>query len=297
MSQVTYKSEKVSKKRVYYTGGDTLQEGYCLSYDRDYGTASASEIARAYRVEKPAAANLKYFAGVVAEEDSGKTGPCWVSVIEPQPNPGRLVKVYTDQDCTLGTTKLAVQNASYAAGAAGSSNVTVATAMQTVDRSETNGTVLAQLEGASSIEVDVAAAVSQTQQTLTAATGSTTGGTHALQGAALAAPTGSTTGGTHTLQAAALTAPIGSTTGGTHAMSDITGVGGTCGGAAGQNIENNFKILTAEVDNLRNDFKRVVTEVNALRDDLKRVVAEINAAKTDVVGMLTALKNANLMAS
>lgn len=173
MSQVTYKSEKVSKKRVYYTGSDQLLEGYALCYDRDYGTASESDIARAYRAEKPATANLKYFAGVVSEEDSGRTGPCWVTIVEPEANPGRLVKVYTDQDCTLGTTQLAVKDADYALGAAGASTVTVATAMQTVDRSSTDGLCLAQLEGAGSVEVDVAAAVTATQSTITDNSGGT----------------------------------------------------------------------------------------------------------------------------
>ncbi len=173
MSQVTYESETISKKRVYYTGSDTLAEGYLLCYDRDYGTASDADIARAYRVEKPATANLKYFAGVVDAECAGRTGPGWISIIEPRPNPGCLVNVHTDQNCTLGTTKLAAKNASYAAGAAAATTVMIATAIQTVDRSSTNGVVLAQLEGASSVEVDSAANVA----VLTDSTSGTTDGT------------------------------------------------------------------------------------------------------------------------
>lgn len=175
MSQVTYKSEKVSPRRVYYTGSDTLLEGYCLCYDRDYGTAAAEEVARAYRVEKPDATNLKYFAGVVSDEDAGRTGPCWVTILEPQPCPGRLVNVYTNLNCTLGATLLAVGAGSYAAVAAGANAVTVATAMQTIDRSGAAGVALAQLEGASSIEVDAAACVAQTQDALTDNTAGTAG--------------------------------------------------------------------------------------------------------------------------
>jgi len=270
MSQVTYKSEKVSKKRVYYTGGDQLLEGYCLCYDRDNGTASDSDISRAYRVEKPATANLKYFAGVVSEEDSGRTGPCWITIVEPEPCPGRLVNVYTDQDCTLGTTKLAVKDASYAAGAVGASNVTVATAMQTVDRSSTNGIVLAQMEGASSIEVDVAAAVSS----LTDSTGGTTGGSTTLDDT-LSAQTSS----------ASLAKPTGGTTGGTFALDNIPGTGYSAGEVA--NIEDNFTKLVDFVNALRTDQAGIVTAVN---DNF----ADVNAQLDNI---LTALKNANLMAS
>ena len=69
-------------------------------------------------------------------KDSGK------QVIEPQANPGRLAMVHTTLNCTLGATALAVQSGSYAAGAAGASTVTIATAMQTINRSGTAGTVL-----------------------------------------------------------------------------------------------------------------------------------------------------------
>lgn len=269
MTQVTYKSEKISTKRVYFTGSDMLGEGYCLCYNRDStttgGSAGAADIARAYEVEKPAADNLKYFAGVLGADDAGKTGPCWITIIEPQPNPGRLVKVHTDQNCTLGTTKLAVQSNSYAAGAAGASNVTVATAMQTVDRSGANGTVLAQLEGASSIEVDVAAAVTGTQQTLSA-------------------PAGSTAGGTHTLQTAGLsTGVMGGTLGAGSSAVIFDDVAGGSWGEGKEPIENNFTKLANQITNIRNDFARLVTEVNSTR--------------TDVAAILAALKNANLMAS
>jgi hypothetical protein len=264
MSQVTYQSEKIATKRVYYTGGDALQEGALLCYDRDStstgGSAGAADPARAYEVEKPAEGNLKYFAGVVGLEDAGKTGPCWVSVIEPQPNPGRLVMMLTDQNCTLGATRLAAAAGSYAAGAAGPSSVAVATAMQTADRSGTPGTVLAQLEGASSIETDVAAAVAAGQLSLVKPAGSTTGGTAQLASANCAKPSGGTTGGTAAFETC------------------LTGL--TAAGSAAH-INNNFTKVSAQISNIRGDFARLVKEVNA--------------ARTDVAAILTALKNANLM--
>jgi Skp family chaperone for outer membrane proteins len=263
MTQVTYKSEKIATKRVYYTGQDVLGEGYCLCYNRDAGTASEADLARAYEVEKPATGNLQYFAGVVAAEDAGRAGPCWISIIEPQPNPGRLVKLHTDQDCTLGSTKLAVQDGSYAAGAAGPSAVAVATAMQTIDRSgEGNaGTVLAQLEGASSVQIDVAAAVSPAQAALTKATGSTTGGTHTLQTAALT------------------TTAMGGTTGGTVSLENVTG------------------LTAAPTGQLENNFAKFAGQLVNIRKDLAKLVTELNAAKIDVAAVITAMKNANLMAS
>ena len=138
--------ERISTKRMYYIGSDVLREGYLLCYQQ-HPDQETQDLARGYDVEKPAQDNLKYFAGVVGPEDAGKAGPCWISLIEPQPNPGRLVMLHTDQNCILGTTRLAASAGSYAAGAVGASSVAVATAMQTANRSGTAGTVLAQLEG------------------------------------------------------------------------------------------------------------------------------------------------------
>jgi len=134
----------VETKRVYYEGSDTLQEGYALCYNFNYGTASAADTARLMRVEKPATANLEYFAGVVHPDSAGKTGPCYVTIIVPSVQ-GEAANVHTDQNCTLGTTELAAQDGSYALGAAGAGAPAVAKALQTVDRSVTNGLVFARL--------------------------------------------------------------------------------------------------------------------------------------------------------
>ncbi len=229
MTQVSYLNEITSPRRVYYTGPDTLGEGYCLCYDRDYGLAASDEIARAYRVEKPAEGNLKYFAGIVGDQDAGKTGPCWVTIVEPRPCPGRLVNIYTDQDCALGVTRLAVQAGSYAAGAAAGNAVTVATAMQTANRSGETGLVLAQLEGALGLGLDAAAAVTQTQ---TATTDSSTG-------------------------------------------------------AAGDEL---VALAGGGLDALSN------AEAAKINSNLASISRQLNRAKADVAAILTALKNANLMA-
>jgi hypothetical protein len=183
MTDVTYSSEPLSRKRVYYIGTDVLQEGYCLCYDRDSNTGSSAggaDVARAVEVEKPAGDNLKYFAGVLADTDAGKTGPCWIDLVEPSAT-GRLVKVFTDQNCTILTTRLALAAGTYAATAAGAATVTIATAMQTINRSAASGTVLAQLGHFSGQE---AATVTATQTPLTKPTGGTTGGTGGLDAAA-----------------------------------------------------------------------------------------------------------------
>lgn len=279
MTQVTYNSEKVSKKRVYYTGSDTLGEGYCLCYDRDYGTASEADIDRAVRVEKPAAGNLRHFAGVVAAEDAGRTGPCWVTVVEPQPNPGRLVAVHTDQACVLGTTALAVTADSYAAGAPGADAPAIATAFQTVDRGGTAGVVLAQLEGVSRLGTDPAAGVSQSQAALTDSTGGTNAGT---LGDVLAAQSSS----------GDLAAPIGATTGGTFALEDIASSGYSVGSVA--QIENNFTRLVGFAQALQSDQAALAAAVN---NNLHGVNDKLEQVRTDVAALLTALKNANLMAS
>jgi len=227
--QVTYRSEKLSTKMVYYTGGDTLQEGYALCYDRDAGTAGEADGARAYQAEKPAAGNLKHFAGVVHPSSAGKTGPCWVKVIVPESR-GVLCNVHADQDCTRLVTRLAVQAGSYALGAAGADSVAVATAAQTVDRSSDPGCVQAVLEGAGGpAATDAAAAVSQTQSALTGATGTADG-----------------------------------------ALEEVVGTSaGDLGAAQAESINNNFK----------------------------EVHLKLEAVRADLAAVLTALKNANLMAS
>ena len=150
-----YEGELVDRKRVYYTGADQLTMGYVLCFDADLGTAGDFERTRAMHVEKPTAANAKNFAGVVAPESSGKTGPAYIDLFVPIAR-GQKVNIFTDASVTVDVTNLYVQPGSYAAGAAGV--VYIGRAMQTVDRSTTNGTAQTLLTGPS-IDAEAAQSV------------------------------------------------------------------------------------------------------------------------------------------
>ena len=143
--QATYQQDKLAKKRVYYTGTDTLLAGYALCYDRDNITATdvngdalaltSASYGRFLWVEKPAVGNLNDFAGIVCP-GSGGTGPCWVDIFEPN---GHVLEPFVEESCTAETTLLCVKPASYILGGMGEGPV-VGRALQTVDRSSTNGT-------------------------------------------------------------------------------------------------------------------------------------------------------------
>ncbi len=146
MGQGLYRTEKESLKTVRYTGTDTIKRGYALCYDRDTITApdgSGTSIAatesswgRHGHVEKPASGNLHNFAGIVADARQ-KTGPCLVSIIEPEAI-ARSMQVFTSANCTMDTTILTVVPGSYELGVAGE-GVVVGRALQTIDRSSTSG--------------------------------------------------------------------------------------------------------------------------------------------------------------
>ena len=151
--------------RVYYEGSDTLYEGYALCYNYDTTdnwmgksaadlTVESATTAEGYqnegkfiRVEKPATANLQWFAGVVAGNAGGITGPCALDIYVPN---GAIVPVRSKISSTVGKHALAIQNAQYYLGnpAAGNTNGAgryVAVAEETVDRSSTEGLCLARL--------------------------------------------------------------------------------------------------------------------------------------------------------
>ena len=173
MAQVTYNTEKVSKKRVYYTGTDTLYEGYPLCYDWDTTTGGSdgeSNPKRVLRVEQPKAANMDMLAGVVASGHGGKKGPCWLDIIEPDNWPtGRLVRAWTDVNCTQQATRLGLVGDTWALQAASSSNPMVATSMETTNRSGVAGAVDVLFAGAGYVE--------KFTQSVPALTGATTGQT------------------------------------------------------------------------------------------------------------------------
>lgn len=145
-------ADQVELKEVLYTGSDALQRGYLVCYDRDNSTATnaagtalaatAESFARVFYVEKPAAGNVQWFAGVVAQAYPAQTGGQHILIEVPT---GKVTQVYTSASCTINTTLLSVTPGSYAAGAG--TGPVIGMALQTVDRSSTNGVVQAKLDG------------------------------------------------------------------------------------------------------------------------------------------------------
>lgn len=146
----SYRTEpNLAHERVYFTGTDTLYEGYALCKDYDSATAqdpaATTEAVTAWgsgrfqKVEKPATANLPFFAGYVAPSSAGKTGPCWIDIIPHQPQ--KFINAHVYVSCVVGTTALALQAGQYYLVATFRSDpAAVAVAEQTVDRSGTAGT-------------------------------------------------------------------------------------------------------------------------------------------------------------
>ena len=131
---------------MYYTGSDTLKEGYCLCYDIDTTTVDAATLtsdARGFYVEKPSATNVRFFAGVVAAQSDGVTGPACIDIIDISDR-NMSANVWTEENCTIGTTVLSVKPASYAAGSS-LEGPAIGIATQTIDRSSTNGVAQAKL--------------------------------------------------------------------------------------------------------------------------------------------------------
>ncbi len=146
--QVTFKTEKIKTKAVYFTGTDTLKAGYALCYDRaDIAALGGDAVAiplttsswgRHTFVVKPASGNLHNFAGIVSQQPD-KTGPTWVKIIEPEGMP-RSMQLFTDQNCTANTTFLTIVAGSFVIGGIGD-GIIIAKALQTKDRSSTSGLV------------------------------------------------------------------------------------------------------------------------------------------------------------
>jgi len=151
----------VQKFGFWYEGTDTLLGGYLLCANTDANKAANSDVTpatdvqtsadaneeRVNRVEKPATGNLNAFAGVVAEGQENLDGPCEVQLIVPMKALSSC-NIYTTEACTAGTTLLSVVAGSYIAGGIGEGPI-IAKALQTVDRSTTNGLVQARVLGLS----------------------------------------------------------------------------------------------------------------------------------------------------
>ena len=163
MSFVQFNSQKLSTKKVQYTGSDTLKVGYLVCYNFDTTTdmdgttiSEGSQCNAKYlTVERPAAANLQWFAGTVLKLGSldGEYGD-WITIAEPN---GAQVPVWTNQNCTVGRTLLALRvegsaTTDYMAKAPVNASSTyparvIGIADETVDRSSTTGLVLASIGG------------------------------------------------------------------------------------------------------------------------------------------------------
>lgn len=85
-------------RRVWYTASTAIATGYGVCYDRDYGTATASDAERDNRVSLPDNTNNNSFAGVVKRDYAAKTGGQYIEIAEP----GSIVQVYVDASVTIG---------------------------------------------------------------------------------------------------------------------------------------------------------------------------------------------------
>ncbi len=158
-------SSDARKKRVYYTGTDTIYEGMPLCYEFDatdnvlgYDKGAGGDVVcqttpettaegnqnegKFILVEDVAADNIQWFAGVVAGNSyGGMIGPRWLDIYIPN---GAIVPVRTDLSCTVGRTVLTLVSASQELTGSGRP---VAIAEETVDRSGgDDGIVLAKLD-------------------------------------------------------------------------------------------------------------------------------------------------------
>jgi hypothetical protein len=119
-------------RRVYYSGTDTLQEGYALCYKHDATDPNTTnpEQSMGFNVVKPATANLALFAGVVAPSSAGITGPAFIDIIEP--SRGELVRASLKVNATALVTIVGPANNSYSLAAVPSD----ATSATTIDASQ-----------------------------------------------------------------------------------------------------------------------------------------------------------------
>jgi hypothetical protein len=148
--------DEVTLKRVFCTSTEALKRGYPVCYDRDNITAlnnSGSEIAassaswaRHRYVEKPAAGNLHRFAGIVHQDHDANSAGQFITI---EVATGFVTEIWTGANCTIDSTVLGPQAASWEFGT--TTEVPVALALQTVDRSSTSGLVQAQVNPSNAI--------------------------------------------------------------------------------------------------------------------------------------------------
>lgn len=147
-------------RRVYYTGSDTLYEGYALCYNFDARDVTGENLtlsqadsltdtpARRIQVEKPSVNNSFHFAGTVSNKSSGFTGPGFVEINMP----GSVCNIYAAANCdhegSSGVQSgqiLSFSPGSYLFTYAGMPGAGSAVILGDVDRSSANGLVMAEL--------------------------------------------------------------------------------------------------------------------------------------------------------
>lgn len=155
MSNISFGTDSnIVRKSVYYEGSDTIYEGMAVCYNQDtttnwlgwdkgnnqVGTTTAEgnqNEGKLIRVEKPATANLKFLAGFVCPGGwVGTSGPKLVDIYVPN---GSTFPVRGTDSFTIGE-KLYVVNGDYeVTNDPSTASIPVGYAMETVDRSSTEG--------------------------------------------------------------------------------------------------------------------------------------------------------------
>jgi hypothetical protein len=126
-------------RTVYYAGTDVLKTGYALAFDTAASLSATDPKTRlGNQVIKPATANLFAFAGLVAPQSDGLTGPCNVDIFIPRK--GSFAVAWTHANATAYSTALGLANGSYGLVSFADATLNlglVALAAETVDTSAT----------------------------------------------------------------------------------------------------------------------------------------------------------------
>ena len=150
----------VLTQRVYYTGTDTLKEGYALCWNFDASDVTAENLtlsagvdeecaARRLQVEKPSLNNCAHFAGVVNARFDGFVGPGYLEINRP----GSVCNIWGDVSADHGSTGTGMntgQMVTFTIGQyyfqrIGLPGAGSAIVLQDVDRATVNGLIMAEL--------------------------------------------------------------------------------------------------------------------------------------------------------
>lgn len=134
---------KASSERrisVFFTGSTALNQGVGLCFDNDRGTAANIDETRALYVEVPSTSNSTAFAGVTCQAYDAVTGGQFIEIFLP----GSICQVRGTESHTIGSfyTCLVGDGAFGTVGFGGRGTFR---ALQTVDRSTTEGLVFGEL--------------------------------------------------------------------------------------------------------------------------------------------------------